>query len=71
MYMELNSVQTFSATLVKDSYLHCQLYPDKFDSAVSNRSRNLLNDANRSAIPYFPATKGRSSINAASNPFYY
>jgi len=44
-------------------------YTDEFDSAVSNLSRNLLNDANRSAIPDFPDTKGRNSINVATIPF--
>ena len=42
----------------------------EFVRAVSNRSRNLLKDARRSAMPDFPDTKGRNSINAASTPTY-
>ena len=44
-------------------------YVDAFVNALSNRSRNLLNDANLSAMPDFPATSGRNSNNAASTPF--
>jgi hypothetical protein len=47
-----------------------QNYLEALVNAVSNRSRNLLNAVNRSAIPDFPATNGRISNNAASIPFY-
>jgi hypothetical protein len=56
--------------LVKETawYYKRSDYPVAFVSALSNRSRNRLNDANFSAIPDFPATRGRNSTKAASTP---
>jgi hypothetical protein len=52
-----------------DEHTTLSTYVDAFVNALSNRSRNLLNDANLSAMPDFPATSGRNSNNAASTPF--